>query len=403
MTIAKGVAKKVGYRKEATWGTLAGATGAKYLRRVTANFNLTKETYESAEIRTDYQVADMRHGIRSAEGSLNGELSPGTYSDFMQSVLARDFTAGVSVASISVTIAVSGLNYTLTRSTGSWLTDGILVGNIIRLTGAGLNAANSGNNLLVLSVTALALTVKVLSEVPLVAEGPIASVTVAVAGKQTYAPLTGHTDDSYTIEEWYSDIAQSEVYTGMKVGSMAVQLPATGLVTCDFSFMGKNLAQKGAVQYFTSPTAAGTDGIFASVSGSLVVNGVPVALITSLDFTVERGLEAANVVGSNFAADVFTGRIRVNGNFSTYFQDGTFRDYFDSEAKISLVVALTTGSEKNAKAMSFVFPVVKLGSATKDDSEMGVIQQSSFVALLNDVAGDGKVQSTMLIQDTSLV
>ena len=42
MTIAKGVAKKVGYRKEATWGTLAGATGAKYLRRVTANFNLTK-------------------------------------------------------------------------------------------------------------------------------------------------------------------------------------------------------------------------------------------------------------------------------------------------------------------------------------------------------------------------
>lgn len=403
MTIAKGVSKKIGYRKETTWGTLAGATGGKYLRRVTANFNLTKETYESAEIRTDYQVADMRHGIRSAEGSLNGELSPSTYSDFMQSVLARNFTAGVSVTGISLTVATSGLYHTLTRAAGDWLADGILAGNIVRLSGAGLNAANAGNNLLVLSVTALVLTVKVLSEVALVAEGPIASVTASVVGKQTYAPLTNHTDDSYTIEEWYSDIAQSEVYTGMKVGSMAVQLPATGLVTCDFNFMGKNLEQKGQVQYFTSPTAAGTDGIFASVSGSLVVNGVPVALITSLDFTVERGLEAAKVVGSDFAADVFTGSIRVNGNFSTYFQDGTFRDYFDTEAKISLVVALTTGSDKDAEAVSFVFPSVKLGSATKDDSEMGIVQQHSFVALLNDVTSSGLVASTMLVQDTSLV
>lgn len=403
MPIAKGVAKKVGYKKETVWGSLAGASGAKYLRRVTANFNLNKETYESAEIRTDYQVADMRHGVRSAEGSLNGELSPNTYSDFMQSVLARNFTAGVSVTGLSLTIAESGAYYTLTRAAGSWLTDGVLVGNIIRLSGAGLNAANTSNNLLVLSVTALALTVRVLSRVTLVAEGPIASVTAAVAGKQTFAPLTGHTDDSYTIEEWYSDIAQSEVYTGMKVGSMAVQLPATGLVTCDFSFMGKNLEQKGQVQYFTSPTASGTDGIFASVSGSLVVNGVPVALITSLDFTVERSLEAANAVGSDFATDVFTGRIRVNGNFSTYFQDGTFRDYFDSEAKISLVVALTTGSDKNSDAMSFVFPTVKLGSATKDDGEMGIVQQHSFVALLNSATGSGLVPSTMLIQDTTPV
>jgi hypothetical protein len=403
MPIAKGVSKKVAFRKESTWGTLAGATGAKYLRRVTANFNLTKETYESAEIRTDYQVADMRHGVRSSEGSLNGELSPNTYSDFMQSVLARNFTVGGTVAGASITIAVSGQFFTVTRAAGSWITDGFYVGNVVRLTGAGFNAANTGNNLLVVAVTALALTVRVLSATPMVAEGPIASAGASVVGKQTFAPLTGHTDDSYTIEEWYSDIAQSEVYTGMKVGTMSVQLPATGLVTCDFNFMGKNLEQKGTAQYFTTPTAAGTNGIFAAVSGALVVNGAPVALITSLDFSVERGLEAANVVGSNFAADVFTGRIRATGNFSTYFQDGTFRDYFDTEATISLVVALSTGSEKNADVISFTFPKIKVGSATKADSEMGIVQEHSFTALLNSVTGTGLVESTIMVQDTAVV
>ena len=401
--IARGVSKRLAYKKESVWGTPAGATGAKTLRRVTANFNLTKETYESAEIRSDLQISDFRHGVRSAEGSLNGELSPSAYADFMQSVVARDFSAGGTTSGASLTIAVAGSFFTITRAAGSWLTDGFYVGNVVRLTGAGFNPANVANNLLVVSMSATVLTVRVLSGTPLVAEGPIAAAAVSVAGKITYAPLTGHTDDSYTIEEWYADIAQSEVYTGNKVGTMSVQLPATGLVTCDFSFMGKNLEQKGTSQYFTTPTAAGTNGILASVSGAMVVNGQPVALITSMDFSVERGLEAANVVGSNFAADVFTGRIRVTGNFSTYFQDGVFRDYFDAESKISLVVALSTGVEKDAEVISFSFPLIKLGSATKSDGEMGIVQDHSFTALLNPVTTNGLIGSTILIQDTAVV
>ena len=76
MAISKGTSKVVAYKKESAWGTLAGNTSGKLLRRVTASFNLTKETYESGEIRTDRQIADFRHGVRSADGSLNGELSP---------------------------------------------------------------------------------------------------------------------------------------------------------------------------------------------------------------------------------------------------------------------------------------------------------------------------------------
>lgn len=402
MAIAKGVSKRVAYKKETAWGTLAGATGAKYLRRVTATFNLTKDTYESAEIRTDYQVADMRHGIRSVDGSLNGELSPKSYSDFMGSIVARNFTTVTPLTGLSLTIAATGSFYTVTRAAGSWIGSGVTVGSVVRLSGAGFNAANVGNNLLVASMTATVLTVVLLSGTPLVAEGPIASATVTVTGQQTFAPLTGHTDDSYTIEEHYSDIGQSETYTGLKVGSMAVQLPSTGLVTVDFTMMGKNLERADTTPYFTSPTAAGTDGIFASVSGALVVDGIPRALITSMDFTVDRGLEAATVVGSNFNASVFTGRIRVTGNMSTYFEDGTFRDYFDKENRVSVVVALSTGSAANADVVAFCFPVVKLGSDGKSDGEMGVVRDHSFTALLNSDTTTGLPATTIQIQDTSL-
>lgn len=62
-----------------------------------------------------------------------------------------------------------------------------------------------------------------------------------VVGKHTYVPSTGHTDPSFTVEQWFSDISQSEVYTGLKPASMSLDLPSTGLVGASFSFMGRDL------------------------------------------------------------------------------------------------------------------------------------------------------------------
>lgn len=402
--LAKGVDKRIAYKKETNWGEVATNTGAKYLRRVTSQFNQVAETLQSAEIRTDYQIADYRLGSLSTEGSLNGELSPGTYSDFFAAGLAKDFAAGGTTTGASLTIAASGDYYTITRAAGSWLTDGYFVGNVIRLSGAGFVAGNVNKNIQILSITALVLTVRTFDGNVLTAEGPIASADAAVVGKQTFAPLTGHTSDSFTVEEFFGGgVNVSEVHAGNKVGSLAVQLPASGFCTIDVSFMGKGMMQTGNSQYFTSPTAAPTTGLTVGVSGSVVVNGVPAGVITSGDFSIDRGLESAVVVGSRYAADIFDGRINVTGNFSTYFEDEVYRDYFLDEEKISLVFAMTSGSEPDAHVISFVLPAIKLGSASRSDGETGIVQDHSFQALLNTNTTGGLPATTMLVQDTSVV
>lgn len=400
MPISKGTAKQVGYKKETTWGTPAGNTSGKLLRRVTANFNLVKEAYESNEIRVDRQVADSRHGVRSAEGSLNGELSASSYADFMGSIVGKDFASITLGSAAQITVTAVGTVYTLVRATGSFLTDGVKVGMVIRAAGLTATADNS-RNLLVASVSALNIVVVPLNGVALTAQVTASSVTLTAPGKQTFVPATGHTDDSYTVEEFYSDIAQSEVYTGMKVNSLAVQLPATGLTTVDIGFAGKDLAEVGTSQYFTSPTAQGTNGIFAAVNGVLLVNGAAAALITSADFSIERATENASVVGSNSVADIFTGRIRVTGNMSVYFQDATFRDYFDDESVVSVVLTVTADTTATANFVAFTLPKVKLGSFTKDDGELGIIASASFQALLNDVSTGGLATTTIQIQDSA--
>lgn len=399
MPISKGVSKSVAYKKETTWGVLPTAASAKLLRRVTSSFNLSKETYESNEIRTDRQVADFRHGVRSAEGSLSGELSAGTYSDLMASVLAKDFAAVVLGAAVSVTVTVSGSTYKFVRTAGDFVASGYRPGLVVRTTGL-TNTGDNGRNYLIVSAVPLEITFVPLDGVAPAAQGVAASATFTAPGKVTLVPTTGHTEDSYAFEQWYSDIAQSEVFTGVKVGSMNVSLPATGLTTIDFSFVGKDLAQKGTTQYFTSPTAQNSEGIFAAVNGAMIVNGAPVALITSADFSVERATENATVVGSNSLADIMTGRIRVTGNLSVYFTDATFRNYFDAETPASLVMALTESSDSAADFITFTIPKIKFGSFSVDDSEMGMSASCSFQALLNDVTTGGLPATTIAVQDS---
>lgn len=403
-TLAKGVSKKISFKRETAWAEVpVDKTGAQYLPRVTGQFNVTAEALQSATIRSDYQSENYRLGTRSGEGSLNAELSPGVYEEFFAAALAKDFAAGGTTVGASITIAASGDFFTVTRSTGSWLTDGFYVGNVVRLTGAGLNAANVGNNILILSMTALVLTVRTFAENELVAEGPIAAVGVAVVGKQTFTPQTGHISPSFAVEEFFENISVSELHLGNKINTVAVSLPTSGFCTADFSFMGKGKTVNGTAGFFTSPAASPNTGSTVSVSGAVIVNGIPAGVITSASLNIDRALEPANVIGTNHAVEIFDGRVTVTGDFSTYLMDGTFRDYFLNETRISLVIALTTGSEKDANVMTFVMPSVQLGSSSRNDGETGIVQDHSFQALLNTNTATGLVQSTLLVQDTTLV
>jgi hypothetical protein len=401
-TIARGTSKQVAFKKEASgWGVLAGNTGGKLLRRVTASFNLIKDGYSSNEIRVDKQNATFRHGVRSAEGSLNGELSVGSYAEFMGSILGKDFTSVSLGAAVTCTVTVSGTTYKVIRSSGNWITSGARVGQVVRFSGLTATADNN-RNFIIAALTSTDMTIVPLNGVAPAAQVSATSVTTTVPGKVTYVPSSGHTDDSYTIEEWFADIAQSEVYTGNKVNSMSITLPATGLATVDFGFVGKDLTQTGTTQYFTTPTAQSTTGVLAAVNGVMLVDGSPVALVTSADMAVERATENATVVGTNSIAEIFTGRITATGNMSVYFTDTTFRDYFDDETAVSVVFTMTEDSTNGSNAISITLPKVKLNSFSKEDAELGIVASVAYQALLNDVTAGGLEGTTVMIQDTSL-
>jgi hypothetical protein len=396
MAIATGIAKQVVFKKEASWGVAAGATGAQYLRRVTSDLSLAKETYQSNEIRTDYQISDFRHGVRSVEGTIAGELSPLTYDSFIAAALRKDFVIGATTGALAV-FSVTNTGTKFTRSSGSFVTDGFKVGDVISATGFS-TANNNTHYVLVTVVAALTMDIVPLDGTVLTDEAAGGTRTIAVVGKKTYTPETSHTDDSFTFEHFYSDVAQSEVFTGCKVNSLAVSLPPTGMATINIGLMGKDITT-GTSAYFTTPTAATTSGVLASVNGIAYAIGTRNYLLTGLNINYAGNLSMEAVVGSNTYPDIFEGRVVVTGDATAYFENGTLRDAFLNETEVALMFVFTTNNTKNPEFLSFVLPRVKFGGAGKDDGEKGLIQTIPFQGLFNS-AGTGADKTTLIVQDS---
>ncbi len=417
MTIASGVSKNVILAPQATKGTVAVAAlaTAQYLRRVTSNIDLSKETYQSNEIRSDQQVSDFRHGVRSSDGSINGELSPGTYSLLMAAILRKDFVAApASGAESDVAAAItSGASGTFTSAaTATFLQDGLKVGDVGRWTGwTTTGEDNNARNFMITALTDLVMTGIFLDGDPVDEKVAGDAVTFTGVGKKTWTPTTGHTEDWFSLEHNFSDIDLSEVFYDLKPGSMAIGLPPSGISTVDIGMMGLNYnaLDSAASPYFTNVLAASTSGNLAAVNGVVSVQGAPVALITGLSIDVNANLTSEPVVGSNVKPDIFDGRVIVSGSMTVFFEDETFRDYFVDETEVSISCAFTTGNTGTADFVAFTMPRVKVGGATKDDGEKGIVQTMPFSALFDTGAGadtgataTDSLATTLSIQDSTI-
>jgi hypothetical protein len=391
MAIAQGINKITVVKKQTGLGVPASGAGGQIMRRESTTNTLKKDTYTNNEIVSHQQSTGKTHGLRSVDSSLSGVLSPGTYAAMIGSVLRRDFAAVTPITAASLTIAgtVAILNQaaTITRAAGSFLTDGIKVGDIIRLSAGALNAANLSKNLIVTAVTGTVLTVRTLNATLMVAEGPISGCTVTVQGKKTMPPLTGHTRDYYTVEDWQSDISQSEVFTDILLGSLDINLPATGNATLQIGGPGLNRTT-GSAQVLTSPTAETTSDVMAAVNGLLIVNGLVISNITGLSFKVDgKAAGMGAVVGSNTAPDIQRGIIEVTGQFTAYYQDGVLPALFDAAARINIISIIANNNTNTSDFIGFTLSSVTLDGDNKDDGDKAIVRTYPFTARINGLGG----------------
>lgn len=408
--IATGINKILAFKKQTAIGTIATTTGGQNLRRVTSSIDKKKQAYTSKEQRPSQQRSDMRHGVVSVDGTISGELSVGTYQAFTESILRQvvQTAATVTTAVSDVVVASTGTNTgTITVTAANLMTGNLFkIGMVVRATGFTTTAvANNGKNLFITGLTNKVATVVTLDGSAIVAKTETGAVTIAEVGKHCFIPQTAHTRDYYTIEHNFADIVQSERFVDCVISQMDVKLPASGMATVDFAVMGLNMVP-GTTPYFSAPAPVSNGANLAAANGVIFMNGIAIGLITGMNFAVKGNHNMiGGVVGSNFEPDIFPGSLDVDGQVTVLFSGATERDYFLNETEVSLYCAFTTDNSAAAGFQAISMPRVKMGGASKDDGEKGLVMTMPFTALENFAGGSGTSthQTTICIQDSAFV
>lgn len=377
-----------------------GSTGSVLQRRTAAVFTAPRATYQNNEIVDHQQSTGATAGIAQTAGKLSTLLSPGSYSILFAALLRKLFTATAAITAASVTIAGSGPTYTVTRAAGSFLTDGFKIGDVFRLSVGTFNAANLSKNLQIVGLTATVATVIVLNSTALVAEGPITGSTLTVVGKKSFVPTTGHTNDYFTVEKWFTILAKSELFTDVKVASASLTIPNTGNITCDFDMPG--LARtRGTSEILSSPTAASTTNVVAAVQGKILVNGT-ITPVTGLTLKIDGQIAPGKAeVGANQISDLTKGPVSVSGSFTAKFTATTIQDIFDNQTTASLLFSAADSLLAAADFISFGMSAINIFS--DDDTDATEVERTyNFTAKINQAGGAALAndQTIITIQDS---
>lgn len=95
MAKSTGARSELAYVVESVYGTTPAIPSLTVIPRTGGVPTMIKESFQSADIRADRQVADMRHGFRSSALSLAVELRHTDYDDLFESLFYSTFSTNV--------------------------------------------------------------------------------------------------------------------------------------------------------------------------------------------------------------------------------------------------------------------------------------------------------------------
>jgi hypothetical protein len=307
---------------------------------------------QSAEKRTDGTKAMPRLGGLDVPGTYNGEVTVGgaldiLWESIMRGTWSASFTVTATGAGAFVNLQASSTSVLTRTGTGSFITDGFKVGDIIRCTNLA-NAANNNKNFRVTAVTALTMS---LAGSPLIADAVSTTATVTRT-KKVINPAAGPTRYTHTVEEFNAISDLSRIGVGMRLVGFNLSFKPKSMATFSAVFEGINVQYlvNGTSPYFITPTV--TSGLALIADDSVIrYNGVDVVHFTGFDlnFTIEQESDAT--IGSLTKPDIADGDFSVTGTITALNYDFSNFTIFNGETEVEMSILL---QEPGTAPLNFV-------------------------------------------------
>lgn len=347
-------------KREVTTGVAAAAgAGATQLRIVDSpGLRLDRSVIQSNERRGDLLKNMGRLGGRSVGGSFNAELTLGGATDLLlESILRSVWQTAVAITETTATSITTTAN-TIVRTAGSWIDDGVRVGDIVTLTDHA-TAANNGLRLRVESVSALTLTV---AGNPLTANA-VADSAFTLTILKKLSNLAEPVRYSYTIEQYDEDIDLSELFLGCRLTGLALSFRPNAIAMITYTFMGMNrdVLVIGTSPWFTDPDL--TTGLPLIADDSVIRHdGADVTRFTGLDLNLQIAASGQPVIGSFVSPDIFDNELTISGQIMGVREDFSRILMYEAETEFELSALFTEPGTSPIGALGLYLPRVKISS-----------------------------------------
>jgi hypothetical protein len=197
--------------------------------------------------------------------------------------------------------------------------------------------------------------------------------------------IAGTTRRSYTVERHHTDIGKYLRSTGCSFNALSLSVAPNSMVTGSFSVIGKAFSVASTAISGSTYSAETTTAPFDSFTGSITEGGSSIAVVTSIDLSIDNGMEALYVVGSDETLLPSIGKSTVTGSITAYFEDATLIDKFIAETASSLSFVLT---DQAGNSYTVDLPNIKYNSGNPEVGGPGAITVTlDFVALYDASTG----------------
>ena len=216
-------------------------------------------------------------------------------------------------------------------------------------------------------------------------------------GTFTHVFKVGDVQPSLVVEKKFSDAAAIIAYAkynGCKIGSWNMEIGGDGELVSTFNLVGAK-ETIGETAYHGAAADPGFDR-FQITSADIKEGGVSSGVITSLDFTVDFGLDTDDnkraIGGGAYLADIIEGIMGISGNLSALFQNRDLLDKAQNSTETSLALSFTDGDN----ILAIEFAEVQIAPSTPGiDGPQGVLLDLSWQGYFDDGADASAVKVSL--------
>ncbi len=357
--MADSLAKRrvISYKPEVTIGVaVTGTGGYEFRKNAGGGMTLSRAIIAPGEVRSDGLSSMGRLGSKSVALTYPADGSVGTFDPLIEAgMLTTASTLSITAATASLVSITSDATSFVANGSG-WLTAGMRVGDVFRITGH-LGTTNNSKNLTVTAVTTLTLSVAETLEVNSTAD---TSFTINRGKKFTLAAGGTPTRRSFTFDEYDTILDVSKVATGCRVSSLKVTGQPDGMAIFEFGLVGMDMTPiaSGSSPTLQSPTLTSTVAL-TWLDATIRVGGTARTNLTSFEFTWDLSAATLPVIGSSTSPDVFENNATLNGTVSGTLRDFTDLTSFTSETEFEFFGLLVEPESEPKDYISFFIPRCK--------------------------------------------